>query len=868
MLELFRKRNGAISVFLTLILVPTLMFGGIIVDGVRIYGSKNIISGAGNLAMNGALANYDGSLNDAYGLIAMSDTPEELEDNLQDYFEASLNANGLTTEDFNKALIQLQLMEESFSANTVPDTEIWETAVMKQEILEYMKYRAPVTFVTRGIMGKVEQFQNIEKEKEAVDSQLKFESELEDLQDEFDALLEEVDKQKEVYADLPSTAEISLAMQATKDAYTKMCMLGIARDRLVNCPEAIEGETRALLEAYNDTAEGCSEGVDGFEALLKMQKIDNGMDEPQRLLDGLDRESEEYQEIAKELSDYDSNAEMWAEQVLQITEEYEELSKATKTAISGIYVIAEKGYESAKAAEEKLEKLKKKMEKTARRYETWGDKIEALPDNSTEKESMRKEHDQEVYKTLFGEDGADEFAERLENNKKYYEMIYNQLGELAFAGKKAVEIEGRAAIDPTAVSVSGQVNTQKELASKATEIFQGNWTGGYKLETGGVERKELESLEFVKYLRELAKSKDDEKSGQEKEKVDEWNDNLAKTLEEYKTLFLSDDIEKINIPAAGLQDIPSIWLSAKDRQEAGNQIDISGDMSDKGKRKKVSDSASGAMNTNNSSLSLFASVGDKLMSAAENVCVTEYIIGMFSYYTVNRDKDGKEIADPMSLSNMQLKENELYRAEVEYILWGSDESRDNITKTKALIYAIQFVGNAIFAFTNDELIKDARDIAGLFPVGPLAKIAIKAALLSVVTIIETTQDLNALVKGESVPFRKREGGWKTWIARRGNTHGSDGSLNMRYEDYLWIMIFVNTFTNEKSVLARTADCIELNQTDSKSSEEESMKEKYTMIRIQADVKTETFFLRKIAAEIGRSFNEDSYTIHYNGLQGY
>ena len=43
-----RKHDGAISVFLTLILIPTLLFAGVMVDGVRIYGSKNMISGAGD----------------------------------------------------------------------------------------------------------------------------------------------------------------------------------------------------------------------------------------------------------------------------------------------------------------------------------------------------------------------------------------------------------------------------------------------------------------------------------------------------------------------------------------------------------------------------------------------------------------------------------------------------------------------------------------------------------------------------------------------------------------------------------------------------------------------------------------------------
>ena len=46
------KQGGSICVFLTLILVPVLLFSGIIVDASRLFASKTVVSGAGDLAMN------------------------------------------------------------------------------------------------------------------------------------------------------------------------------------------------------------------------------------------------------------------------------------------------------------------------------------------------------------------------------------------------------------------------------------------------------------------------------------------------------------------------------------------------------------------------------------------------------------------------------------------------------------------------------------------------------------------------------------------------------------------------------------------------------------------------------------------------
>lgn len=868
MLEFCRKHDGAISVFLTLILIPTLLFGGVVVDGVRIFGSKNIISGAGGMAMNGALANYDGSLNDAYGLIAMSKTPTELSSNLQDYFEASLNANGLTTKDFNRALIELELLEEKFQVMDVKESAVYQTAVMKQEVLEYMKYRAPVTLVNRGIIAKLDKFKNIQKEKEAVDSQIKFESELEELQGKFDGLLDEVERQEEVYRRIRTTPQISSQMQKTKDNYLRMVMLGIAYDRLCNCPEAIEGDLLGLIKSYNIEAESCGQGLDGFASLLQMEKLSNGMNgDPNKLTQGLDPKSDQYKEVVTEINKYEKNMEMWADQVLKIENEYKELSASTKSELVDIYADAMEGLDSAEKAEEKLAELKERLEKCSVLYQKWKGKVAALPSDSEYKTPMQEEVDKEVYKTLFDDQKSDEFANRLEINKNYYQAVCDQLEELSFAGKKAVETEGKKAIDPVAQSASGNVNSQAELSTTAKTYFTANWAGNYQLSVGA-EKVSLEDTKFVEFLRENANSKKNKGDpGQKNATVKEWNEKLGEALKDYKTLFTSDDIDKINIPEAGKNDIPSVWLHAESLESSVDTANPEGDMSKKSGRKKASDSASDAMNTNNASLSLISGLGDKVWHAAEDVYIVEYVLGMLSYYTVNRDASGNVIENPLSLSNVSLKDHAVYRAEVEYVIWGSKNSRDNVTKTKALIFAIQFVCNAIYAFTQDPLTEDAARIAAFFPVGPLAKTAIKTALLSVVTIIETTEDLKQLtVDGEAVPLIKKKGGWETWLIKKGPD--KEGGLEMRYDDFLWLILFITTLTNQQGVLARTADCIELNRTKCKAVPDKTLHDMYTMVQIQADVKTETFFLQRIAGQNNWELDENAFVIHYNGMQGY
>ena len=98
MKEKTKKRiKGSVSIFLVIIMVPMICLSGFIVDGSRVELAKASMSSAGDLTMNSALANYDTVLKDVYGLFAMSQTAEDLEDNLYNYFVDTLMANGIVT---------------------------------------------------------------------------------------------------------------------------------------------------------------------------------------------------------------------------------------------------------------------------------------------------------------------------------------------------------------------------------------------------------------------------------------------------------------------------------------------------------------------------------------------------------------------------------------------------------------------------------------------------------------------------------------------------------------------------------------------------------------------------------------------------
>ena len=158
-----KRIQGSVSIFLVIIMVPMICISGLIVDGSRAELAKASVSSAGDLTMNAALANYDTVLKDVYGLFAMSQTADDLSANLYNYFADTLMANGIIEskeeidsnpllQDVASAfsgnssnLLKMEISEDDFSASPLADSSLANPYVLKNQIVEYEKYRAPIS---------------------------------------------------------------------------------------------------------------------------------------------------------------------------------------------------------------------------------------------------------------------------------------------------------------------------------------------------------------------------------------------------------------------------------------------------------------------------------------------------------------------------------------------------------------------------------------------------------------------------------------------------------------------------------------------------------------------------------------------------
>ncbi|MBT9776421.1 hypothetical protein GPL15_07880 [Clostridium sp. MCC353] len=160
-----------------------------------------------------------------------------------------------------------------------------------------------------------------------------------------------------------------------------------------------------------------------------------------------------------------------------------------------------------------------------------------------------------------------------------------------------------------------------------------------------------------------------------------------------------------------------------------------------------------------SSGNFLADVGSLLTEGRDKLYLSEYATEMFSYYTIDKMKT----SDQVTLSNHPINaaNNQMYKAEVEYILWGNPSGNKDVEYTMATIFGIRFLLNSIYAFTGDPEIRNfslalATSIAGWTGFGvPLVQSVIILAL----ALAETSLDMQQLKEGKSVPIYKSQSNW-------------------------------------------------------------------------------------------------------------
>ncbi len=208
MYKLSHGVKGYISLILCIILLPMMTYSSMIIDASRLQSLRTGIQSAGDLALNAALSEYDFLLEDMYGLFA--NTKEgEIEDAVKLYFAQTIQ-NSLADYSFDQTKTEqyvdniydifynsymngekideddvvnfITATMEDFSLDGVYGSALASPAVLKEQIVEYMKYKGPVSIVT-SLVGKIKVILESTAQLDSCASQVKYEEAITDLED-------------------------------------------------------------------------------------------------------------------------------------------------------------------------------------------------------------------------------------------------------------------------------------------------------------------------------------------------------------------------------------------------------------------------------------------------------------------------------------------------------------------------------------------------------------------------------------------------------------------------------------------------------------------------------------------------------------
>ncbi len=883
MLKFCYERKGAISVFLTMILLPVLLLGGLTTDAARIYGSKVVISDAGEMAMNAGLAQYEDRLHDEYGLLVMAKDPESMEAELGSYFEKSLNGKGIPgAEDYGKVL---DLVSRQFDAINLEGSQIYQSEAERQQIIEYMKYRAPVC-LTELVLEKLDklkdELKNTKEVMEAVEAQMDFGEKMEACQEAMEDAKLALDKLNDLVEGYPNQNQIETELNATWEDYTirvARCLLMLSA--ISHYTKADErGDAEASAKSYIGAAAGVGSGQPAddsgrFESYLSCMYYQAG----EGKAGGLDKVLKEHakQEPDEESSEYAA----WKERMDELDELSEDYSKAKKsvegypnelrsianslitTHTDTLHDYRDRAIEGMKLAEEayeKLETVQKKLKEAGEKWQVWSDRTEEAGEGAGDmKESVND------YGKFFAEGNPANdqnnlglLMEAVKSNQIYFNEMRDILNEEQFFGLSIASRDRDMQYKTGMGRADGVMGADVDQFSQIEDRRQQEFVPNYRHTTISTScpMERIRNYDFYERLREYCNTESEDEG-----KKNEVNGQLDQSKEAGEAAASEEGYPDYKWEMTSSMPSVALGLVAAE-DESAKATGLDGNVNDKKGRKSALSSFKSSIQQASEYLESLTDFESFVKKNLENLYIAEYSMQLFSYYTVDKeDGSARDAEDIIGISGYKLSEHKPYKAEVEYILWGNTSSATNVRCTVALIFAMRMLFNSIFAFTNGKIVGAAKEaaaaIAGAAPyLIPVVQVIVQLAYAG----IETANDMSKIKNGYAVTIVKSEESWTLFPFYGDNT----SEVAMDYSEYLRIFLNVNMLLGKGDIkLARIADCIQVN-TDF------DILKGYTMLAVEAKVAVKTTFMKKVSDLTSSGWNQpgNSYDVTYQSILGY
>ena len=805
MRKFFQNCRGAVTVMVTLLLIPAVLITGTGVDIARILAARSILQDANQLAANAVLTEYDALLQDLYGLFGIMCTDHDFASMIDDYVEYAI----LGDEDREKGLSTFQVFYGSnveTSGVTPADQKVLSRPeVLRRQIEEYSKFRAPA-IVVEEILDLLDTFEKAQADAEAIQTKL-----------EVDDQVEEVDK---VYRDIYECTqylETCIDVQNTaaseingylNDIYQEFRGMHSLRSRYTsamrNYQAALADEDgAALANTYWEEAQKLSSlyevRMDNVHALISggsVTAIQNDETGASSRTEGLEQCVDTYQQ---QLNDY---VDGWGDDLQTLVD-------------------------LCQKADDEKEELANKIQELENQLNS-GDCTEELVKGLNEPEAPGRPSVIEQYKQLLeydvgpmGQAMYDLDKQQIEDTKTL--MDNAGLGDGAPGTTftwRTLKNMGLADFPINILLGSGPYDGGADTLNRIIEAGVGTWApadpGFQPFESRDFDGTHNYDF-FTNVLEPMYQSGRGDQDGKDNAKS-----AITSVFAKAQELFqegLGFDPEGAHSLSSGVDDSDA---------STGTDFGTEGDWSEEDEGKEQLEDS-----LDNDFLKLLTDAAGKI---GDKALLLVYATEMFSNYSYPRleDTGSGEIVEPeISMAGIPISTevNYYYQSEQEYLYNGDQtDAIANLASVAGMILLVRFVFNYISSFVVPTVKNTVAGIkAALVATGPFAVLAGELARMGI-AIGEAALDVARLRDGEQVTlFKTADKQWKFSVQglvdmvqegaqdvvldetqAEGSDEEGDGGLSLTYTDYMRLFLLL---VDDNTLAERIAFLIGLNVTN-------------------------------------------------------
>ena len=728
----FKNTKGAVTVFVTLLLIPSVLVSGTAVDLARVHTARSIMHDANQLAANALLTQYNALLYDIYGLFGIAEDDPILWELLNNYISVSIFGE----DSQNRSLGTLQVFYGTdLSMNEIlfaPDKNLRNTDVLRRQIEDYMKYRGPVLIVTEFLDALDNN--SVKEDSIVIGDKLSIESGIAEMYEMYKRLYDAIKRTDNIRQPIGgisggSFGAVSSTLRAIRDEFVQLRISYEGWENAEDQAEANEFSTR-----YRGILSNISARVVGGTTLLNWHGGFRNSEDVWVSGDGF-RSRGTTQGLNRTIENAKIQAENFKpnfDTVVSIALEIDALRESLIAAVDELERKLDNGEVSDELREALLERHGNPAMTLIERYR------EVLQwDNLGEKAASYRDAgfeyiDNEVKPML------DEVKYRNQNNLSAGSLTREELADISSNSRFSLNGGGTAgtvarfagfSADGVTYSMPPGFKPFAEISDRHNEFFE--------LLSAMMNQPQIDPIK-------LFDGQDDEGG----ENAEEQQRNIIDAL-----------LEIVDTAYSGITNQPLGAMYINNSAAA-----VSTELGALG----VVDLMSEATNSN--MLDIISDPARSLMSAWEYALLLAYCTSVFSNYSTTRPQSiGKTRDDiggiefPRSITGVPISPevNYFFQSEWEYLYVGKDDAGANLSAVTRLLFLVRMVCNYIAVFKVPQVTSVVTSIKAAFAWAPPLAIILGELARAAFVAAESLIDVILLRSGYQVPLIKsaKSGQW-------------------------------------------------------------------------------------------------------------